>query len=465
MSVSRLFFASLLLVLAVAANATTLPDVRRVEFDNGVVLLQNVKNDVPLVGVSARLKGGAAQDPADRHGLASLYAGLLSKGAGDRDTAAFAEAIEAVGGRLNAYADLESITVSGDFLARDTDLMIELLSDMLVRPHLDSQEFEKLKLRSINLSSAAKDSDPGQILPSYANAWLFGDHPYGNPIDGSEASLAAIEHADVLAYHDVATGGDRLVIAISGDIDADQVEASLREALGDWRPATGELAPMAGSDASEGRRVLLIDKPGATQTYFWIGNRGVAIDFERRADLDIANTLFGGRFTSMLNKALRVEAGLTYSARSVLDRPLQPGTVSIRSYTATATTTEAIDLALATLDRLHAEPFDDASIASALNYIDGQFPMLLETAPQLASMFARLEHYGLDNDYIDGYADRLKAVTSASAASVVAEVYPTPDELVFVLIGDADEIRDMAAQYGEVTEISISEPTFHVDSD
>ena len=462
MTISRLLAGLLALAFALSANGTTLPDVRRVELDNGVVLLLNVKDDVPLIGVSAMLDGGAARDPAERHGLASLYADMLSKGAGGRDTAAFAEAIESVGGRLTAYADLESITVAGNFLARDTELMIELIADMLVRPTLDVDEFDKLKARAVNLATAAKDADPGQLMPSYANAWLFGDHPYGNPVSGSEASLAAITHADILEYHAAATGGDRLVISVSGDIDADQVEAGLREAFGDWRAAGSELAAISAPEVIAGRGVLLIDKPGATQTYFWVGNRGVAIDFAERADLDIANTLFGGRFTSMLNKALRVESGLTYGARSVLERPSQPGTVSIRSYTATPTTTEAIDLALSLLDRLHAERFDDDSITSARNYVQGLYPMLLETAPQLAAEFARLEHYGLSADYVNGYSAALDAVTIESAAAVVADVYPTTDELVFVILGDAEQIREAAAAYGDVTEMSVAEPTFHV---
>ena len=462
MNVSRLILSIVTMAVALTAGATTLPDVRRVELDNGVVLLLNVKDDVPLVGVSAIVAGGAARDPADKHGLANLYASLLSKGAGERDTAAFAEAVESVGGRLMARAELESIIVSGDFLARDTELMVELLADLLVRPALDASEFEKLKARAVNISKAAKDADPGQILPAYANAWLFGDHPYGNPVGGSEASLAAIDHADILDYHKAATGGDRLIIAVSGDIDANRMEASLRAAFGDWREASGDLQPIPVPEIVEGRGVLLIDKPGATQTYFWVGNLGVAIDFAERADLDLVNTLFGGRFTSMLNHALRVESGLTYGARSILERPSQPGTVSIRSYTATPTTTEAIDLSLSLVDRLHAEGFDEASIISARNYVKGLYPMMLETAPMLAYEFARLEHFGLSHDHVNGYADALEAVTPESAAAVIASVYPTRDDLVFVLLGDAEAIREAAGAYGEVTEMSVTAPTFHV---
>ena len=104
-----------------------------------------------------------------------------------------------------------------------------------------------------------------------------------------------------------------------------------------------------------GPRVLLVDKPGATQTYFWLGNIGVSIRLSpaRRARY-CEPRAFGGAFTSMLMTELRVNAGLTYTARSVLDQRTQPGAVTIRSFTETSKTVEAIDLAISVLERASA---------------------------------------------------------------------------------------------------------------
>ncbi|MDH3409635.1 MAG: insulinase family protein, partial [Gammaproteobacteria bacterium] len=112
-------------------QGVTLPDVHRVELDNGAVFILDEKHDVPLIGVEAIIRGGAVTDPSGKSGMSSLLAGMLKKGAGDRDAATFAEAIGAVGASLEARAGLESITISGEFLARDADLMLELLVDML----------------------------------------------------------------------------------------------------------------------------------------------------------------------------------------------------------------------------------------------------------------------------------------------------------------------------------------------
>jgi len=100
-------------------------------------------------------------------------------------------------------------------------------------------------------------------------------------------------------------------------------------------------------------------------------------------------------------------------------------------------------------------------IESARNYVMGQFPPRLETAGQLAGMFATLALNGLDASYINDYGDNLASATPESVAAVIEQVYPSSDDLVFVLIGDADLIREQLTAYGDITEISLSEPRFH----
>jgi len=453
---------AVLLLIAHLAEAqnVTLPAIERVVLANGAVLILNEKHDVPMIGLEAVLRGGGVADPPDKRGLASLFAALIAKGAGDRDAAAFAEAIDSVGGILSASAEQESISISGEFLSRDADLMVELLADMLQRPVLDRDELSKIRERKINTLLSAKDSDPGKLLPIYGSAFLFGEHPYGNSVGGSESSLADITHADVRNYYERQVGSDRLIIVLSGDFDAAEMQAKLDAAFRDWRPATGEFAEIEVPVAAPGGRVLLVDKPGAAQTYFWLGSIGVARSYEHRPDLDLANTVFGGRFTSMLNTALRIESGLTYGARSLLGRLSVSGSIAIYSFTETASTTDAIDMALSLLAQLHDSGINDETLSSARNYVLGQFPMAFETASQLAGVFASLEANDLERSYIDDYGTALTDADVASIATVIDDVYPHEQDLVFVVLGDADAIRETVSKYGEVTELSITVPHF-----
>jgi predicted Zn-dependent peptidase len=459
----RLGYLALCACLAAAVSAAqgvTLPAVHHVELENGVSIVLIEKHDVPLIGLQAVIRGGAVSDPDGQAGLSSLLAGLLEKGAGERSAADFAEAVDSVGGSLSARADLESITISGEFLARDADLMIELLASMLREPRLDAAELTKLRDRQINLIRAAKDGDLRRLVPYYGSAFLFTGHPYGSPVFGDEASLANINHRAVRGYYEDFVGADRLIIAVAGDFAADAMAEKLTAAFADWRAAVAPLPDFEAPQAQTSRRILLVDKPGATQTYFWIGNVGVAIGFAQRAELDVANTLFGGRFTSLLMDELRTKAGLTYGASSLLVRPSKAGSVAMNSYTKTESTVEAIDLALSLLQKIHLEGFSDELITSGKNYILGQYAPDFETAEQLAGQFAELATLGLDESFVNDYGDAVAAADGEAIRSVIGDVYPTLDNLVFVIIGDAELIRGDIAKYGPITEMAITEPRF-----
>jgi predicted Zn-dependent peptidase len=443
---------------ASGAATVRVPAHRRVVLPNGVVLVMVPLREVPLVAFTAVVRGGALGDPPGRAGLASLVAGLLERGAGGRDAFGFADAVEGAGGRFAAGAGAESITVSGQFLARDRALMLELLADALLRPRFDPAEFDRLRARRIELLKASKDGNPAELLADYGRALLFGAHPYGAPVDGSERTLAAIGHDDVRDYWATRFGADRLTLVFAGDLDPKGMEAAVRAAFGRLAPARAPLPPLPEPRRIAGRRVLLVDAPGASQAYFWIGNVGVSRHYRDRAALDVVNTLYGGRFTSILNTELRVKSGLSYGASSGFVRGSVPGEFAITSFTQAENTARAVDLALATLAGLERQPPDAAMLESARNYVLGQFPLRLETAAHWAGQLADLEFFGLDRGYVEGYGPALAAVAGSDAARVIADAFPPVDDLAIVLIGDAAQVRDAARRYGTLLEIPLAAP-------
>ena len=208
----------------------------------------------------------------------------------------------------------------------------------------------------------------------------------------------------------------------------------------------------------EQRRVVLVDAPDSVQSYFWMGNVAVARNDPRRAALDIVNTLFGGRFTSMLNTELRIRTGLSYGARSSFDRLAQSGHWEMSSFTRTETTIEAIDLAFATLDNLRNNGLDAAALNSSKQYVLGQFPLGLETAAQWASQLATLEQYQLGARYIDEYTAALSGVELADTKTAIAQVFPKSDSVLLVVIGKATTLREALAKFGPIVELKLSDP-------
>lgn len=443
---------------AIAADIK-LPEYQTVTFDNGATVLLMPRKDVPLVAANIAVRGGALADPIGKEGTADLLGEMLSQGAGDRSALQFAQAVDGAGGSIGFGSSREAITASAQFLSKDSALMLSLLADALLRPKMEQAEFDKLRKRAIDGIANAKDSDPRQLTPIYSGAWLFRGHPYGRSTAGDETSLATISLADLEAFRRQQMGGDRLIIAIAGDFDAKAVTAQLRQAFGDWGKASGAIPQVAPKARESGRRVLLVDKPGATQTYFALANIGSHHGDPAEAAQDLVQTAFGGRFTSMLNTELRIKSGLSYGASAQVQRPRQPGASVISSFTKTESTKAAIDLAIATLDRLHKDGLDAATIESAKRYVAGQYAPSLETAPQLAAQLVEMALYGDSRESVDRYLGDIAAATPAQIAAA-RSVFPDSKDLAIVAIGDASKIRDWMKAYGPLTEMKLTDPRF-----
>jgi zinc protease len=445
---------------AKAGGGVRVPAHERFVLSNGIKLIVVPRRDVPLVAFNAVLGGGSLGDQAVKPGVASLLAGLLEKGAGKRDAFAFADAVEGVGGSFNASASSESISVRGTFLARDQRLMLELLADALIRPRFESEELEVLRARHIEMIKAAKDADPSELIGLYGRSFLFRSHPYGLPVIGSETSLAAISQQDVLDYYAANFGAERLTLVFAGDVDAAWLRRMVGKLFGGWKKVRTSVPRLLAAPRVEGRQVLLIDSPGSVQTHFWIGNVGVDRCYPRRAALDLVNTLYGGRFTSIINTELRIKSGLSYGARSGFSRGTVAGEFAIHSFAEAENTGKALELTLRTLDLLKRDGVTAEMLESARAYVLGQYPLNFETAADWAAALGEIELYGLGPEYIDNYGPALRNVTLQDTRQVIDEAFPSPEALAIVLVGDAAKIRDQVAGYGAITDMTLMQPAF-----
>src|SRR6185437_10863864 len=150
--------------------------------------------------------------------------------------------------------------------------------------------------------------------------------------------------------------------------------------FGRWKKARTPEPQLVAATRVRGREVLLVDSPGAVQTHFWIGNVGVDRRYRQRAALDLVNTLYGGRFTSIINTELRIKSGLSYGARSGFARGTVAGEFAIHSFAETENTEKALDMTLQTLGGLKRDGVTAEMLESARAYVLGQYPLNFETA-------------------------------------------------------------------------------------
>ncbi len=463
--IARIGVAVALLAATAAAQvqiSVKLPAYTKKTLPNGATLILLEKPDVPLVSVRALFKGGAEAEPADKAGINALTAELVRRGTKSRTAEQFNEQLDAMGASLSGGANRQFSYLATEFLASTQDKALELLGDVLTAPSFPEDEFKKALSQRIDQAKAGKDN-PGMAIGSYFPSFYFGaGHPYGRPAAGDEVTLAKITRDDVLAWHKRMFNARNLILIAAGDLKAAAMAAKLEKIAGAlpageayaWKKDTG--APK-----HSGARLLLIDKPDATQTYFRIVTPGIHRTHPDRVPLEIVNTLFGGRFTSMLNDELRVNKGLTYGANSSVDEDRLTGAISINTYTRTEKTEEAIDVALAMLKQLREKGISKEMLDSAKNYIKGGFPTReLETADQVAGILGELEIFELNKGEVDDYFSRIDAVTPQQATEMARKWY-REDNLQFLLVGNASAIQAAVKKYAPAMKVhSIKEPGF-----
>ena len=453
-------FGFLLALCPVApAQSLRLPTHEKIVLKNGLTVLLMEKRGVPLINVFALVKTGAAADPSGQEGLASVTAGLLRKGTKTRTAQQFSADLDYIGGSFGADAGADFTNISAEFMTKDLARGLELFSDAVLHPTFPQTETDKILAQSLDGVKSAKD-EPQAVLGLYFAGYLYGSHPYGRPSDGDELSLKHIQRDAIAKFYETNYAPGNTILGVAGEFDAAEMKKRLEETLGAWPARTVASTAITAVPLAKGKKLLLIDKPDATQTYFTIGNIGTAVNDPDRVAIRVVNTIFGGRFTSELNEALRVESGYTYGARSFFDSHKAPGPFEIASFTKNETTTPAIDLALQVLQKLHTNGVTAEQLASAKSYIKGQFPPTIETSGQLVRRIVVNEFYGLGDDEVNQLEARLDAVTPAIAKQVIEKHFPL-DNLVFVLIGNASAIGPAVKKYADkIDQRPISDPGF-----
>ncbi len=439
-----------ILFASLSAPATTLrlPRHEKVVLKNGLTLLLLEKRGVPMISVVALVKSGAAADAAGQEGLASVTAGLLRKGTRNRTAQQFAADLDFTGGSFSADASADSTIVTAQFLSKDVARGLDLFSDALLRPIFPQEEVDKLLKQNLDGIKAAKD-EAQSVLTAYFAGYLYGTHPYGRPEGDGVQKFYAAHYAPGNA-----------ILTVAGDFSAAEMRKNVEETFGGWAGSPAPAEKVAALAPVKGKGLLLIDKPDATQTFFAIGNVGTAAGDPDRVAIRVVNTIFGGRFTSLLNEELRVKSGLTYGAFSFFESRKAPGPFLIFSYTENSTTTQAIDMALQVLAELHKNGVTKEQLDSAKSYIKGQFPPTIETSMQMARLITTIEFFGLDDSEVNELEARVDAVTPEMARHAIEKHYPL-DNLIFVLIGKAAAIRPAVQKYAsQMDERAIADPGF-----
>ena len=438
------------------APSARLPAPGETVLPNGARVWLLHDDSVPLVTITVDVRGGAFLDDDAVAGRTALLAEVLQRGAGERGREAFAAAVEETGGRLSVSARPRSVRVEAEFLSEDAERGLALVADVVTRPRFAQDEVDAAR-RLLQDGIRALRSAPNRLVDVYDRAWCHPGSPLGAPVTGTVATLAKLDAGALRDHWARSAVGGTVVVALAGDFDGPEVLPLVTQRFGTLPKGAPPAPPAEGAQRTDG--VLLVDKPDAIQTYFRFGGPGVVWADESYPARLLANTVLGGRFTSRLNTALRIEAGLTYGARSSFDDD-RGGRFRAATYTATASTAEAIAMAREVVAAFVRDGLTAEELESARAYVTGQYaPDRLETPSQRLAMLLALDEDGLSRDHVEGLFARLAALTLDDVNAVVRARFPA-EPWTWTLVGRADEIAETAAALGEVTRVPAAGPGF-----
>ncbi|MHB8486540.1 MAG: M16 family metallopeptidase, partial [Candidatus Acidiferrales bacterium] len=242
---------------------------------NGLRVFVVTDHRQPAVAVRLVLmSAGAIHDPAATPGIASMTADMLTQGTTTRSAQQFAEAIDFVGGHIDAGAGDDATSASLTVVSRDLDLGMDLLSDAVLHPAFAQEELERQRQQTLS-ALRVNYSDPSFLASAVFDRTVYGSSPYGLPGDGTPETVAKITRDDLMKFHDGNYAPDDALIAFSGDVTPERAFALAEKYFGAWQKKEIPQEEMAAPAPTTGLHFIVIDKPDAVQTQIRVGKLGI----------------------------------------------------------------------------------------------------------------------------------------------------------------------------------------------
>jgi zinc protease len=418
-----------------------LPQLQRRKLSNGLEVMLVEHHELPVVSMNLVLKTGAAADPQDRAGMASLTAALLDEGTATRDALEISNQLAAIGARLGTGADWDVSAVNLLTLAKHLPRALEIYTDVITNPTFPESE---LKLqRSTRLAQLLQRKDDASAISSVVySSLLYGrNHPYGHPLIGDETSVKAMTNDDVKRFYETFYRPNNATLIVVGDVKAATLIPQLEKAFANWKPAPVPALNIETPVARNKAEVFIVDKPGAAQSVITIGHVGQPRSTPDFFPLLVMNAMLGGTFTSRINMNLREEKGYTYGARTSFDYRRGAGPFMASAGVQTAVTKESVIEFLKELRGIRGEiPVRAEELEFSKQSIIRGFPRGFETPEQISSRLTDIVLYNLPDSYFNNYIANVQAVTIDDLRRVSSK-YLDPSKMVILVVGDRKAIE------------------------
>ncbi|WP_082690772.1 pitrilysin family protein [Mycobacterium sp. M26] len=400
--------------------------VRRTVLPGGLRVVTEFVPSVRSASVGVWVNVGSRDEGPTVAGAAHFLEHLLFKATPTRTAVDIAQSVDAVGGELNAFTAKEHTCYYAHVLDEDLELAIDLVADVVLngRCAVDDVELE----RDVVLEEIAmRDDDPEDALGDVFLSAMFGDHPVGRPVIGSVDSVSSMSRSQLHSFHVRRYIPERMVVAVAGNIDHDEVVRLVREYFG-AKLIRGRKPqpPRKGAGRLTGRPGLVLINRDAEQTHMSLGVRVPGRHWRHRWALSVLNTALGGGLSSRLFQEIRESRGLAYSVYSSIDTFCDSGALSVYAGCLPERFDEVVRLTTEVLDSVARDGLTESELRIAKGSIRGGMVLGLEDSASRMNRLGRSElNYG-EYRSVASTLDQINAVTLDEVNAVAREVLSHP---------------------------------------
>jgi zinc protease len=422
----------------------------RTTLPNGLKIIVFEDKRFPLISYRLAFNFGDANDPDDAGGLTSALTSMLSEGTESYSSRQLAEEIERLGASIGASSSDDFTIVSASALSLYNADILRLMSEIIFRPTFPEDEFSLYRRNTVE-NLKFQRSQPNFLANEQTARLLYGQHPYAK-VSPSAEDVEKLERQRLADFHREKLIPNNATFIIVGDVDTSELVKEIEARFGDWQPGAVAAADFARPPERSARTLTIVDRPGSAQSNIVLANLAIERNHPDYFSLLVMNQVLGAGASSRIFMNLREEKGYTYGAYSRLDTKKRAGDFEATAEVRTTVTGESLKEFFYELNRIRDDAALDQELTDAKNFLTGVFPIRAETQEGLINLIVSQQLYGLPEDYLQTYREKISAVTPEDVQRV-AKQYIHPESLAMVIVGDAEEILAQAREYAAEVEI------------
>ena len=432
------------------------PEPKRIQLPNGMVVFLQEDHELPMIGGTARVRGGERSVPATKSGLMDVYGEVWRTGGTKTKTGdQLDDFLEQRGAKIETEGGVESTSLSWNCLKEDFDDIFPLLADLLQNPEFRADKIQ-IAQKGLYDGISRRNDDPSHIAGREAAKLVYGaNSPYARTPE--YATVAAITRQDLVEWHAKYVHPNNIILGIVGDFDSAQMQARLQKAFASWaKGPAAEKTEFKSEPAKPG--YYEVDKTDVNQSNIQIVTTGITRKNPDYYAVSVFNEAFGGGFSSRLFGDIRTTKGLAYAVGGGIGASWDhPGMLRLMVSTKSQTTYESIQAIDEEIADLKKKPIDDEEIKRAKDSILNSFVFRLDSPEKVLMEKMGYELYGYPLDFLQSFQKGIEKVTKEDVARVAAK-YLHRDQMAVLVVGHVSEFDKVPSSLGTVKKLDISIP-------